>query len=138
MKDEALRLALEALEEISHVNTYQNEDDEVGMKFCCDQVSYQPHSTDCQTMKAIHAIKAALEQPEPEPEPVPNYCRECLTYNGHQEGCSHHTSPPKREPLTDEMNRQSTLAYPNDKPRLMAFIDGWFSAEQAHGIKENT
>ena len=95
MKDEALRLALEALEEISHVNTYQNEDDEVGMKFCCDQVSYQPHSTDCQTMKAITAIKQALEQPEP--DSVPNYCPECLTYNGHQEGCSHHTSPPKRE-----------------------------------------
>jgi hypothetical protein len=67
MKDEALRLALEVLEEMSHVNIYQNEDDEVGMKVCCDQVSYQPHSTDCQTMKAIHAIKAALEQPEPEP-----------------------------------------------------------------------
>jgi hypothetical protein len=49
---------------------------------------------------AITACEQALEQPEP--EPVANYCRECLTYNGHHEGCSHHTSPPKREPLTDE------------------------------------
>ena len=23
-------------------------------------------------------------------EPVANYCKECLTYNGHQEGCSHY------------------------------------------------
>ena len=68
--------------------------------------------------KAITAIKQALAQEkalqalhdenerlglykdaygQPEPEPVVNYCHECLTYNGHQEECSHYTSPPKRE-----------------------------------------
>ena len=31
-----------------------------------------------------------------EQEPVANYCKECLTYNGHHEGCSHYTTPPQR------------------------------------------
>lgn len=37
-------------------------------------------------------------------EPVANYCRECLTYNGHQDGCSHATPQPQREwvGLTDD------------------------------------
>jgi|APGre2960657404_1045060.scaffolds.fasta_scaffold131085_3 hypothetical protein len=37
-------------------------------------------------------------------EPVANYCKECLTYHGHHEGCSHYTTPPQRTwvGLTDE------------------------------------
>ena len=31
-----------------------------------------------------------------EQEPVANYCKECLTYNGHHEGCSHYTTTPQR------------------------------------------
>ena len=38
-------------------------------------------------------MKRGTEQPAQQ-EPVANYCRECLTYNGHHEGCSHYASPP--------------------------------------------
>ena len=37
------------------------------------------------------------EQPAQQ-EPVANYCKECLTYNGHHEGCSHYASPPASKP----------------------------------------
>jgi len=51
---------------------------------------------------AHQALKEALAQPEQ--EPVANYCKECLTYNGHHEGCSHYTTPPQRtwQGLTNE------------------------------------
>jgi hypothetical protein len=58
--------------------------------------------------KDAEALLSRLQFTSPPPrqpkqaQPVVNYCRECLTYNGHQEGCSHYTSPPKRKPLTDE------------------------------------
>ena len=47
----------------------------------------------------VRAIAEAEKQ-----EHVANYCKECLTYNGHHEGCSHYTSPPQRQwvGLTDE------------------------------------
>ena len=65
-KEEALKLALEALEYASTGNR-------------------RPEII----VPAITAIKEALAQPEP--APVTKYCRECLTYNGHQDGCSHAT-----------------------------------------------
>ena len=136
-KDKALRMALEVLEEMSHVNIYQNEDDEVGMKVCCDQVSYQPHSTDCQTMNAITSIKQALEQPEPEPEPVA-----CIGTNGelmwlnkpkviYSKPQPLYTSPPKRKPLTDD--EIDALPFPpSGTATLRDFVR---IIEVAHGIK---
>jgi len=79
MTQEALKLALEALE--------------------CALSDHRPYIVQCK--EAITAIKEALAQ---EQEPVANYCKECLTYNGHHEGCSHYTTPPQRtwQGLTNE------------------------------------
>ena len=76
MKQEAMELALEALE------------------------MYQGKSSVQMFDAAITALREALAQQEP----VANYCKECLTYNGHHEGCSHYTTPPQRTwvGLTDE------------------------------------
>jgi hypothetical protein len=132
MKDEALRLALGALKSLR---------------------AYPETMEYFKQQEAITAIKQALEETQgvsPESEPVAYGMWDTMIGCGGrmmmvrldkgQDGCTVplYTFPPKREPLTDEMNSQATLAYPNDKSRLMAFIDGWFSAEQAHGIKENT
>ena len=54
----------------------------------------EPHApTVCEQLERI--AREALAQPEQ--EPVANYCKECLTYNGHQEGCSQYTTPPQPE-----------------------------------------
>jgi hypothetical protein len=47
-----------------------------------------------------------------------------------------YTSPQLRKPLTDEMILQAKRAYSHDVTRKLAFIDGWFSCESTHGIKE--
>ena len=53
--------------------------------------------------KLMLAVRQAIAEAEKQ-EPVANYCKECLTYNGHHEGCSHYTSPPQRQwvGLTDD------------------------------------
>ena len=105
-KDEALRMALEALE---------------AWETGCGTTEYLSL-----VEKAVTDIKEVLAQPEQEPvqcwkcgdmdaefqakcdvpacgmketkqKPVANYCKECLTYNGHQEGCSQYTTPPQPE-----------------------------------------
>jgi hypothetical protein len=46
--------------------------------------------------EALRLGRQAIDQAEKQ-EPVANYCRECLTYNGHQDGCSRTTPQPQRE-----------------------------------------
>ncbi len=67
MTQEALKLALEALEDFVDVIKYDNEQDDIGRRACCDVLSYNPHSESCKAKQAITAIKAALAQPEQEP-----------------------------------------------------------------------
>jgi hypothetical protein len=55
---EALKFALEN----GCQTVYANEDDEIGGKGCCDELSYHPHSPDCWTIKARAAIAKAEEQ----------------------------------------------------------------------------
>ena len=69
MTREVMQQALEALLDLSIMDTYQNEDDEVGCKVCCGEVSYRPHSPDCKTMQAITALRRELEKPADEPVP---------------------------------------------------------------------
>ena len=90
-KTEALKLALEALKQIDEA-----------MPFPVAKL-------------AIMEAEKALAQPEH--EPVANYCKECLTYNGHHEGCSHYTTPPQRTwvGLTDEERMDILLALNWDK-----------------------
>jgi hypothetical protein len=64
---EAMKQALEALEDFVDVIKYDNEQDDIGRRACCDVLSYNPHSENCKAKQAITAIKAALAQPEQEP-----------------------------------------------------------------------
>ena len=48
-----------------------------------------------------------------------------------------YTTPPQRKPLNDEMRKQMKESCDSDNMEMRgAFIDGWTSAEAAHGIKE--
>ena len=69
----------------------------------------------------LESIYKEPEQPAQQ-EPVANYCRECLTYNGHHEGCSHYTRPQAREPLLREIAALSANALDDYKliQKLMA------------------
>jgi hypothetical protein len=72
MKDEALKLALEALENFADVIKYDNEQDDIGFRACCYVLSYDQHSENCKATKAITATKQALAaQREHEPENEP-------------------------------------------------------------------
>ena len=128
-KHEALTLALEALEWINRVNAMEYE--------------YQQKARE-----SLNAIYDALaEQPAQQQEPVamyedwynPKSCGHCGMVGGHIKTCRHYTTPPQRNPLTDE-----EIVAINDKYYNIAYRD--FEAdvaiaraiEQAHGIKENT
>jgi hypothetical protein len=67
MTQEAMKQALEALEDFVDVIKYDNEQDDIGRRACCYVLSYDQHSENCKATKAITAIKAALAQPEQEP-----------------------------------------------------------------------
>lgn len=84
MTQEALKLALDALEKLEKHNR--------GVKLTTVKTGVVVYPAQI-AQEAITAIKEALAQ---EQEPVANYCKECLTYNGHHEGCSHYTNPPQR------------------------------------------
>jgi hypothetical protein len=45
-----------------------------------------------------------------------------------------YTAPPPRQPLTDEMLRQMQNHCSSSMEMRGAFVDGWLSAEAAHGI----
>jgi len=111
MKDEALRLALEALEKIhKHPQSFWN---------CLEEIT---------------AIKQALEQPEPEPVAWVVYDTENNDIAWTEAGkklkaeTPLYTSPPKREPLTDEWIERFWL----DHPTPIKFAR---AIEAAHGIK---
>jgi hypothetical protein len=62
MTQEALKLALEALEDFVDVIKYDNEQDDIGRRACCDVLSYNPHSESCKAKQAITAIKEAIRE----------------------------------------------------------------------------
>jgi hypothetical protein len=89
-KDEALRLALEVLQD------YVEE--------------YGPHEKDSGAAYAITAIKQALEQPEPEPVAWLSDGGDVSRSKRYMDEMGFkcrplYTSPPKREPLTHEQDR---------------------------------
>jgi len=73
MKDRALNMALEALEDFADAIKYAHEQDDIGRRACCNGLSYDWHSGNCNAIKAITAIKEALAQPEQER----NFCLRC-------------------------------------------------------------
>jgi hypothetical protein len=116
-KDEALRLALEALEDLG-MKHYEN----------TGEVLYKETFT---------AIKAALEAKD---EPV-------AWMNAHDVGFKKsefgntptiplYTTPPQRKPLTDEQAMDAYFETPPFGTYKEAFIAGIRFIEAAHGIKE--
>jgi hypothetical protein len=68
MKDEAMKQWLEALEDFVDVIKYDNEQDDIGRRACCDVLSYNPHREDCKAIKSIASLRqaiAGLESQEP-------------------------------------------------------------------------
>ena len=59
---EAIKQALEALEDFVDVIKYDNEQDDIGRRACCDVLSYNPHSESCKAKQAITAIKEAIRE----------------------------------------------------------------------------
>ena len=119
MSKEAMKLALEALTATMSTHGFRDAIEEV-------------------QDKAITALKQALEQPEPEPVA----CHTCKGLGRIYMGCGSWihcdtcnttgkaTTPPKREPLTDEQMEQIHQQYGGNIKKIMRAI------EAAHGIKE--
>jgi hypothetical protein len=66
---EQMKQWLEALEDFVDVIKYDNEQDDIGRRACCDVLSYNPHREDCKAKQAITAIKEAIAELESQ-EPV--------------------------------------------------------------------
>ena len=115
MKDEALRLALEDLEHF----------EKAGL-------------ATLRTIDAIIAIKKVLAQPEPEPRVWIDHrvhaWPDCFVMQPDPPHTSPlYTSPPKREPLTDE--EIETYRYMIDWTAGWSYIEFARAIEAAHGIK---
>ena len=128
-----IELALKACENI--VNSLATQDDE-GM------IEHAQQMIDARD--AITAMKELLAQPEQEPvawiyESVcGNNFSTCIDPPSYAKNIRplYNTSP-QRKPLTDEMHQQMKESCDSDNMEMRgAFIDGWTSAEAAHGIKE--
>ena len=66
MTQDELKMVLEALEDFADVIKYENEQDDIGRKACCDVLSYEPHYENCKAKQAITAIEEALAEHEEE------------------------------------------------------------------------
>ena len=69
MSKEAMKLALDALEDFEDAIRYDNEQDDIGARVCCDVLSYNPHTKDCKAVKAITALREALAEQPAQQEP---------------------------------------------------------------------
>jgi hypothetical protein len=66
---EVLKQALGALEDFVDVIKYDNEQDDIGRRACCDVLSYNPHSESCKAIKSIASLRQAIAELESQ-EPV--------------------------------------------------------------------
>jgi hypothetical protein len=74
MTQEVLKLALGALEDFVDVIKYDNEQDDIGRRACCDVLSYNPHSESCKAIKSIASLCQAIAELESQER---NYCTRC-------------------------------------------------------------
>jgi hypothetical protein len=89
------------------------------------------------------AFEAKQEQGEPvaekvyDPEDDTTYIQYFMPHDLIPTGTKFYTTPQQRKPLRDEMLKQMKESCDSDNMEMRgAFIDGWTSAEAAHGIKE--
>ena len=66
---EQMKQWLEALEDFVDVIKYDNEQDDIGRRACCDVLSYNPHSESCKAIKSIASLCQAIAELESQ-EPV--------------------------------------------------------------------
>jgi hypothetical protein len=69
---EAMKQWLEALEDFVDVIKYDNEQDDIGRRACCDVLSYNPHREDCKAIKSIASLRQAIAELESQ-EPIYQY-----------------------------------------------------------------
>jgi hypothetical protein len=93
---EALKLARMALEDFADATKYEHEQDDIGRRACCDELSYAQHSENCNAIKAITAIEQALAQPAQEPDIYPEEARDMGL-----EAVAYYTAPPAAQPAPD-------------------------------------
>ena len=108
---EVLKQALGALEDFVDVIKYDNEQDDIGRRACCDVLSYNPHSESCKAIKSIASLRQAIAELESQ-EPVATVTSETgadITMSWWHEpalpvGTKLFTHPPQRTwvGLTDE------------------------------------
>ena len=132
-KDEALKLALEALE--ANYLLVNGTETHGGLEQCLDGYYSGCFDTDPinkQTEEAITAIKEALAKPEQEPVKLVSYNCKCgRTMNFES---VHGVVAPQRKPLTDE--EILTVARDHYNPHQRPEISFARAIEAAHGIKE--
>ena len=133
-KDEALKMALEALEwSNKEINGWRD-----------DAYSYEPEDQP-EIMSAITAIKAALIQPEQEPVAwgLRNMdgVMDCISpqmrsdYDDGYFTIPLYTSPPQRQPLTDDQLDALAL---DDDGLPNSHFEFARAIEAAHGIRDKT
>ena len=132
-KDEALKLALEALE--ANYLLVNGTETHGGLEQCLDGYYSGCFDTDPinkQTEEAITAIKEALAKPEQEPVKLVSYNCKCgRTMNFES---VHGVVAPQRKPLTDE--EILTVARDHYNPHQRPEISFARAIETAHNIKE--
>ena len=106
-----------------------------------DEVREHLDSVGCGTIYKIAGegrVPLSLAKAQPEQEPVAWYDKDgVITANPIEFSQPLYTTPPQRKPLNDEMRKQMKESCDSDNMEMRgAFIDGWTSAEVAHGIKE--
>ena len=89
MTQEAMKQALGALEDFVDVIKYDNEQDDIGRRACCDVLSYNPHSESCKAIKSIASLCQAIAELESQER---NFCSRC----GKRTNDIHTCTPPQR------------------------------------------
>jgi RecJ-like exonuclease len=155
-KDEALRLALEALKSNRRTHHYCEDtwyscpkhEDGCANDSEGDECNCGADEANAGIDEAITAIKAALEAKD---EPVKAWCETCegggKVYQEHQAGCwvggehacpdcdgnGYYTTPSQRKPLTDE---EVNEFFQGMEPNNGFWLSFARAIEAAHGIKE--
>jgi hypothetical protein len=122
MTQDAMKQALGALEDFVDVIKYDNEQDDIGRRACCDVLSYNPHSESCKAIKSIASLRQAIAELESQ-EPVATVTSETgadITMSWWHEpalpvGTKLFTHPPQRTwvGLTDEEENEYNYLGPD-------------------------